>query len=168
MAWLRLGPRVRFVTLRCKVHSSCGQLWVPMGRGTSGTEQVKMSNYNGDRLRVSAETMCVFRKSCGGACCDVWKAGVQKLARWWRKRERSWSLGWKDLRVCDFCQTLFVKEPISRGQSRSFPFPTFLIAKTRMRESQNYCLPVGLFFPLKLLPKFSTLGVLSWNTMSMT
>lgn len=42
-----------------------------MGRGTSGTEQVKMSNYNGDRLRVSAETMCVFRKKCGGACCDV-------------------------------------------------------------------------------------------------
>lgn len=33
-----------------------------MGRGTTGIEQLKMSNYNGDRLRGSAETMCVFRK----------------------------------------------------------------------------------------------------------
>lgn len=54
-----------------------------MGRGTAGMEQLKMSSCHVARLRVSAGTMCVFGKGCGGAqsCCDVRKAGVQKPAR---------------------------------------------------------------------------------------
>lgn len=69
---------------------------------------------------------------------------------------------------CGFCLILFVKEPASGVPSRNFPFPTFLIAKARMRESQNYCLPVGLFLSLKLLPKFFSLCVLDWNAMDVT
>lgn len=161
MAWLRLGPCVRCVTFRCKVHRDCVQLWVPMGRGTT-----KMGTGWGCQQRqcVSLEKAVVDHRAvvmCERQVCKNQQGD-------WRKRERSWSLGWKDLRVCGFCQTLFVKEPTSQGQSRNFSFPTFLIAKTRMRESQNYCLPVGLFFPLKLLPKFFTLGVLNWNAMNMT